>query len=137
MYADLDFWLALLKNDDWLSDRAERLLEELSVVGCQSREEDGNFVVDVTVRNDGAQETDLFDYDLEVRPYDATEVDASNSIFGGGESISYPGYSDIQPGETGSATATVALVDSASPSDVQLYTVAVQCGISSDGRYCQ
>ena len=28
MYADLDFWLALLKNDDWLSDRAERLLEE-------------------------------------------------------------------------------------------------------------
>jgi hypothetical protein len=28
MYADLDFWLALLKNDDWLNDRAERLLEE-------------------------------------------------------------------------------------------------------------
>ena len=28
MYADLDFWLALLKNDDWLSDRAERLLQE-------------------------------------------------------------------------------------------------------------
>ena len=26
MYADLDFWLALLKNDDWLSDRAENLL---------------------------------------------------------------------------------------------------------------
>lgn len=28
MYADLDFWLALLKDDDWLSTRAERLLEE-------------------------------------------------------------------------------------------------------------
>jgi len=28
MYADLDFWLALLKNDDWLNDRAERLLEQ-------------------------------------------------------------------------------------------------------------
>ncbi|CCQ37976.1 PIN domain protein [Natronomonas moolapensis 8.8.11] len=28
MYADLDVWLALLKNDDWLSDRAERLLDE-------------------------------------------------------------------------------------------------------------
>jgi len=28
MYADLDFWLALLKDDDWLSDRAEHLLEE-------------------------------------------------------------------------------------------------------------
>ena len=28
MYADLDFWLALLKNDDWLSDRAEGLLRE-------------------------------------------------------------------------------------------------------------
>lgn len=28
MYADLDFWLALLKNDDWLSDRAEDLLRE-------------------------------------------------------------------------------------------------------------
>ena len=28
MYADLDFWLALLKDDDWLSDRAESLLDE-------------------------------------------------------------------------------------------------------------
>jgi hypothetical protein len=28
MYADLDVWLALLKNDDWLSDRAEDLLRE-------------------------------------------------------------------------------------------------------------
>ena len=28
MYADLDFWLALLKNDDWLADRAESLLAE-------------------------------------------------------------------------------------------------------------
>ena len=28
MYADLDFWLALLKNDDWLADRAESLLDE-------------------------------------------------------------------------------------------------------------
>lgn len=28
MYADLDFWLALLKDDDWLGDRAETLLNE-------------------------------------------------------------------------------------------------------------
>jgi len=28
MYADLDFWLALLKDDDWLSERAESLLDE-------------------------------------------------------------------------------------------------------------
>ncbi|MFT4891343.1 MAG: hypothetical protein ACI9YT_002274 [Halobacteriales archaeon] len=28
MYADLDFWLALLKDDDWLGDRAEDLLAE-------------------------------------------------------------------------------------------------------------
>lgn len=28
MYADLDFWLLLLKGDDRLADRAERLLEE-------------------------------------------------------------------------------------------------------------
>ena len=27
MYADLDFWLALLKHDDWLADRAESLLD--------------------------------------------------------------------------------------------------------------
>jgi hypothetical protein len=26
MYADLDFWLALLKDDDWLAERAEGLL---------------------------------------------------------------------------------------------------------------
>ena len=28
MYADLDFWLALLKDDDWLADRAESLLDD-------------------------------------------------------------------------------------------------------------
>ena len=28
MYADLDFWLALLKDDGWLADRAESLLDE-------------------------------------------------------------------------------------------------------------
>jgi hypothetical protein len=28
MYADTDFWLALLKADDWLADRAESKLEE-------------------------------------------------------------------------------------------------------------
>lgn len=28
MYADLDFWLALVKDDDWLADRAEHLLDE-------------------------------------------------------------------------------------------------------------
>lgn len=28
MYADLDFWLALLKDDDWLATRAESLLGE-------------------------------------------------------------------------------------------------------------
>ena len=28
MYADLDFWLALLKGEEWLSDRAEHLLDE-------------------------------------------------------------------------------------------------------------
>lgn len=28
MYADTDFWLALLKEDDWLAERAEARLEE-------------------------------------------------------------------------------------------------------------
>lgn len=28
MYADVDFWVALLKDDDWLATRAERLLDE-------------------------------------------------------------------------------------------------------------
>ena len=28
MYADLDFWVALLKGDDWLTERAEELYAE-------------------------------------------------------------------------------------------------------------
>jgi predicted nucleic acid-binding protein len=28
MYADTDFWVALLKDDDWLSERADSRLEE-------------------------------------------------------------------------------------------------------------
>ncbi len=27
MYADVDFWVALLKDDDWLAERAERYLK--------------------------------------------------------------------------------------------------------------
>lgn len=27
MYADVDFWVALLKDDDWLAERAEQYLE--------------------------------------------------------------------------------------------------------------
>ena len=38
MYADLDFWLALLKDDDWLAARAERILDE----------HDGEFTVPAT-----------------------------------------------------------------------------------------
>lgn len=116
---------------------AQTDLEELSVVGCQSGEEDGNLVVDVTIRNDGQQETDLFEYDLEVTPYDATEVDPSNDIGGGGQSNTYPSDTVVQPGGTRTVVARVALADSTSPSDVQLYTVAVQCGSFSEGLYCQ
>ena len=28
MYADTDFWVALLKDDDWLAERAQEVLEE-------------------------------------------------------------------------------------------------------------
>ncbi|ARS90320.1 PIN domain-containing protein [Natrarchaeobaculum aegyptiacum] len=28
MYADTDFWVAILKDDDWLADRAEARLEQ-------------------------------------------------------------------------------------------------------------
>ncbi|WP_135853713.1 PIN domain-containing protein [Halorussus salinus] len=28
MYADTDFWVALLKDDDWLTERAEKLYDE-------------------------------------------------------------------------------------------------------------
>ncbi|MDZ7689182.1 MAG: PIN domain-containing protein [Halobacteriales archaeon] len=28
MYADTDFWVALLKDEDWLAERAEEVLEE-------------------------------------------------------------------------------------------------------------
>lgn len=30
MYADVDFWIALLKDDDWLAERARRRLDEFS-----------------------------------------------------------------------------------------------------------
>jgi hypothetical protein len=28
MYADTDFWLALLKDDDWLADRADAVIDD-------------------------------------------------------------------------------------------------------------
>lgn len=28
MYADTDLWIALIKDDDWLSERAEELVDE-------------------------------------------------------------------------------------------------------------
>lgn len=112
-------------------------IDEFSIVGCQSEGQDGNFVVDMQVRNDGDQETDLFDYEVAVTPYDGAEASDSNNIDAGGQSTSFPEGSVVQPGDTRLVVVRVALIDSASPSDVALYTATVKCGTFSDGVYCE
>jgi hypothetical protein len=115
---------------------AQDSIEELSIVGCQSEGRDGKLAVDIRVRNDGQQETDLFEYDLTVTPYDAAEASDSNNIDSGGQSNTF-NKPVVQPGETVSLIAIVGLIDSASPSDVQLYTITIECGTFSEGLYCE
>jgi hypothetical protein len=116
---------------------ADNSVEELSVVGCQSEERDGSLVVNIRVRNDGQQETDLFNYDYTVTPYDGTDPSSANNIGSAGQSTLFPGSSVVQPGETTRIRATVGIRDSASLSDLQLYTITVECGNSGDGSYCE
>jgi halocyanin-like protein len=116
---------------------AENSVDGLSVVGCQSEERDGNLVVNMRVRNDGQQETDLFNYDYPVTLYDGTDPSSANNIGSAGQSTLFPGSSVVQPGETARIRVTVGIRDSASLSDLQLYTITVECGNSDDGSYCE
>lgn len=116
----------------------ESTVDGLSIVG-QSHElvpgrqhEDIHFAVTPTVRNTGDQETNLGDYQYEIRLYSAEDIDITpgNTWKANAQTVA--------PGETGTILLQVSFIssDSVSPEDVDRYEVTLSCGEDSDGDYC-
>lgn len=108
-------------------------VDGLSVVGCRSEISDGNFVATITIRNEGDQEINLFDYDLEMEFYSSTEPGPGDEVYG---TVRTEYTGEPPPGGTQVVTATLN-PNSASPDDVRLYTVSLECDSFYDAPYCE
>lgn len=113
---------------------AGNIVDELSIVGCQSEIQGDNFVITATVRNDGDQQTAISDYTLRAWVYESQDtsgrgIQSSLSVSGGSF--------DIAPGETDELTFTKNITaDDSSPDDIQRYVIEIYCGTIADGVYC-
>lgn len=91
-----------------------------------------DFTVDITVRNDGDKQTDIFDYEYGMTLYDASGAD----ITGGGSGSLAVDDTDTAPGES----ADMKLMQSVDgdKSDVATYELTLGCDdFFSDGVYCE
>lgn len=109
-------------------------VEGLSVVGCQSEIKSEDLLITVTVRNDGDQVADLYDHHLSATVHKSTETTGLGVT--GSVVVSYPGDSEVPPGETGQATIRAAPNPDISVEDIQRYVVELSCGFGADGVYC-
>jgi len=94
--------------------------------------EDIHFAVTPTVRNTGDQETNLGDYQYEIRLYSEEDID----ITPGSTWKANP--ETVQPGETGTILLQVSFIsaEGVSPEDVDRYEVTLSCGGDNAGTYC-
>lgn len=115
---------------------ANENIEEIPVIGCTSEIEGEELVIELTVRNDGGEEINLFAYPLNVRGYTSTDTAPENRVSGGTQ-VTYNGrVSSVGAGETVDVTVAINPND-ASPEDIEQYTVEVSCGTTSEGVYCE
>lgn len=116
----------------------ESTVDELSFVGHNHRllrgqdHEDVHFAVTATIQNSGNQETNLGDYEYEIRLYSPEDID----ITPGSTWAVNP--DTVAPGETGTVLLQVSFIssNSVSPEDVDRYEVTLSCGEDSAGSYC-
>jgi len=108
-------------------------IEELAIVEHRPAIDDNTFPVDITVGNNGDQQTDIGEYNYSLTPYDADGNDVGDDTQGTGAL----GATDVSPGERVSFQIYRPLeVD---PSEVARYEVTVQCTgtFEAQGVYCQ
>jgi hypothetical protein len=111
---------------------------ELEITGLESYVSDGsgmmanegNFAVDVTVKNAGDQQTSIMEYDYSVS---ATGEDGEPIEM----RISYgmTGGSEVAPGEAKTITISDSSEEDTPP--VASYEVSIECGAFAEGAYCE
>jgi hypothetical protein len=96
----------------------------LAVPGCQAEADEGDLLLTSTVRNEGEQKINLFEYTYRISAYEAAEAATRNNITEN-YNISYPNGREVGPEKTKALTVRVGLPESKTPEDVELYTVLV------------
>lgn len=109
-------------------------VDELTIVTCESQTQGDQYIVSATIRNDGDQETSLYDYEKKAWIYD------SNETIGRGIETSQSSdveNFDLAPGETGSVTFTLVISpDDVTTADIQRYVVELGCWSATEAVYC-
>lgn len=116
----------------------ESTVDALSITG-QTQElvpgrqhEDIHLAVTPTVQNTGDQETDLGDYEYEIRLFSEEDID----ITPGNTWKANP--ETVPPGEEGTVLVQVSFIsaEGVSPEDVDRYELTLSCSEDNDGPYC-
>lgn len=111
-------------------------VDEFSVVRCESEIKDDQLIISVTIRNDGDQTADFFNYSVGATIYGSNEPDFDSSI-PSSAGIEGPDDDDVPPGGTISYTiAMIAYQDGDSIDDVKSYRAEVSCNNPDSGVYC-
>jgi len=111
-------------------------IEEIAIVKHRPATDANTFPVNITVENNGDQQTDIGEYTYHLTPYDADGNDVGDDMQGTGSL----GATDVSPGERVSFQIYRPLdVD---PSEVARYEVTLTCespetGFADDGVYCE
>lgn len=109
-------------------------VDELTIVSCESQTQGDQYLVSATIRNDGDQETSLYDYEKKAWIFE------SNETIGRGiqtsQSFDVENF-DIAPGDTGSITFTLVISpEDITTDDIQRYVVELGCWSATDAVYC-
>lgn len=109
----------------------ESLVEGLVIDGLERVDQDDRVSVATTVRNDGEQTTDIFEYAYELTLFDEAGTDVTD----GGTNFGTTAETEIASGDT--ATINVSSTPASSVDDVASYEVTLSCeGPFVEGTYC-
>lgn len=109
-------------------------VDQLTVVSCESRTQGDQYVISATIRNDGDQETSLYNYEKKAWIYESTETVGRGIETS--QSFDVENF-DIAPGETGTVTFTLVITpDDITTADIQRYVVELGCWSATDAVYC-
>lgn len=110
----------------------DNAVEELEITDWSGRIDDDDFVVTLSIKNTGNQQTQLVKYWYDIRLYDAENT----NIRLGKNTQSPSEETDPAPGEVGVLNAVISL-ENDNPEDVARYETSITCTLADDAVYCE